>query len=245
MKIVINNASFQYLFYDEKTALERLHNFIYICKELESSKLKNVDGIISDYIDVLNDIVPGRKLITLLQRFETQDEKRYLLGLLTNRPGIPKNEKMLCIMAGRKTCIWSQIFDNMLVSLLSEDVFEDNEIEIHLEEDIVKIRNISQQVHIEYYSNELGKRIYIPNDGKHKKDRENFYGKGKTASIMDLEQEEAQELLDRAVWVNGRLYGRKNGIDYAFQNTQDNIYHGYQVSDLSDNIKTELKKYKW
>lgn len=245
MKIVINNTSFQYLFYDEQTALERLHNFIYICKELESSKLKKVEGIISDYIDVLNDIAPGCKVITLLQRFETQDEKRYLLGLLTNRPSVPKNEKMMCIMDGRETCIWSKIFDNMMVSLLSRDVFEESAVETHLEGRVAKIRNISKEVHIEYYSNELGKRIYIPNDGKHKKDRENFYGKGKIASIMDLDQEEAQELLDRAVSINGRLYGRKNGVDYAFQNTQDNIYHGYRVNDLSDNIKTELNKYKW
>ena len=245
MKIVINNTSFQYLFYDEQTALEKLHNFIYICKELESNKLKNVDGIISDYIDVFKDIVPGCKVITLLQRFETQDEKRYLLGLLTNRPNIPKNEKMICNMDGREVCIWSKIFENMMVSLLSGNVFENSEIEIHLEEDVTQIKNISKKAHIEYYSVELGKRIYIPNDGKHKKDKENFYGKGKVASIMDLGQEDAQELLDRAISINGRLYGRKNGVDYAFQNTQDNIYHGYRVNDLPDNIKTELKKYKW
>lgn len=62
---------------------------------------------------------------------------------------------------------------------------------------------------------------------------------------MDLEQEEAQELLDKAISVNGRLYGRKNGVDYAFQNTQDIVYHGYRADDLSDNIRRELNKYEW
>lgn len=237
--------SFQYHFYDEQTALKELHEFIYICKELESGKLKNVEEILSDYIDPSNDIIPGCKLIKLLQRFETKDEQRYLLGLLTNRPKIPSDGKIKCIMDDKESFVWSGVFDNMMVSLLSNSLFEECEVQVVINESKKAIRNLSRNVHINYYANELGKRMYVANSGKHKKDRENPYGKGKIASLMDLEHDEAQELLDKAVSVNGRLYGRKNGKDYAFQNTKDMIYHGYRVDTLADNIKNELDKYEW
>ena len=245
LRIVINDVSFQYQFHDEQTALQKLHDFIYICKELESGRLKNVEGIISDYIEVSKDIVPGCKLIRLLQRFETKDEKRYLLGLLTGRPSIPADEKVICKIDGKESLIWKGVFDNMMVSLLSDPVFENCEVSVDLERDEKKIRNLSQDIHIDCYRNELGMRIYEANSEKHKKDRENPYGKGKVASPMDLGQEEAQELLDKAITVNGRLYARKNGVNYAFQNTRDVIYHGYRADDLSDNIRRELDKHEW
>lgn len=245
MKIVINDMSFQYQFYNEQKALEKLHEFIYVCKELESGKLKNVEGIISDYIDPSSEIIPGCKLFKLLQKFETKDEKSYLLGLLTNRPKISAEEKIMCVMNAKESWIWSQVFNHMMISLLSNSVFESPEVQVYLDDSSKVIRNLSTKIHIDYYGNELGKRIYVANDEKHKKYKENFYGKGKVASPMDLEQNEAQELLDKAITVNGRLYGRKNGSNYAFQNTQDVIYHGYIADDLPDNIKSELDKYEW
>ena len=89
--------------------------------------------------------------------------------------------------------------------------------------------------------------VWNPRKGseKHKKDRDNPYGKGKVASPMDLPDEEAQELLDRAVFIKNRLYARKGKNNYAFMNTIGCIYHGYIAADLGDDILTELNKTKW
>jgi hypothetical protein len=62
---------------------------------------------------------------------------------------------------------------------------------------------------------------------------------------MDLENEEAQSLLNRAVWIKGRLYARKNGKNYAFQCTGKNVYHGYIADDLGDDIKNGLSAHDW
>lgn len=91
----------------------------------------------------------------------------------------------------------------------------------------------------------LGIRIYEANATKHKKDRDNPYGKGKVASPMDLSDEEAQELLDHAIWIKQRLYARKGNRNYAFQNTKDCIYHGYIAEDLGDDILAVLYERKW
>lgn len=77
---------------------------------------------------------------------------------------------------------------------------------------------------------------------KHKFDRENYYGKGKVGSRMDLSDEEAQELLNKAIYIKGRLYAKKDDHYYAFQREQDIIYHGYRVDDLRDDIKKTLDK---
>ena len=104
------------------------------------------------------------------------------------------------------------------------------------------MRNISKDEHIEYYRRELGLRRFCANDKKHKSDRENYYGKGKVGSRMDLPDKEAQELLNKAIYIKGRLYAKKDDRYYAFQNEQDIIYHGYRADDLRDDIKKTLDK---
>lgn len=64
-------------------------------------------------------------------------------------------------------------------------------------------------------------------------------------SPMDLNDEQAQDLLDRAIEYKGRLYGRCNGINYSFQNEQDVYYHGYIDNELGDNIISKLDDYNW
>lgn len=106
----------------------------------------------------------------------------------------------------------------------------------------VSLRNLSKEEHINHYRKELGLRRYIANDTKHKSDRENPYGKGKIGSRMDLDDEEAQELLNRALLIKGRLYAKKNGCYYAFQNERDIDYHGYRADDVGEDIKSQLDK---
>ena len=62
---------------------------------------------------------------------------------------------------------------------------------------------------------------------------------------MDIEGEEAQELLDRAIFFEGKLYARKNNTNYAFQETAEGIYHGYIVNDLHDNVLSAILQKHW
>lgn len=59
---------------------------------------------------------------------------------------------------------------------------------------------------------------------------------------MDLHDEEAQELLNKAIDIKGRLYAKKNGNYYAFQNERDIFYHGYRADDLGEDIKRQLDR---
>ena len=62
---------------------------------------------------------------------------------------------------------------------------------------------------------------------------------------MDLSDEEAQYLLDRANSIKGRLYAKKGRNYYAFQKTRECIYHGYIADDLGDDIKSAINSEKW
>ena len=77
-------------------------------------------------------------------------------------------------------------------------------------------------------------------DYEHKKDRVNNYGGSDPASPMDLNDEDAQNLLNNAILVDGRLYGRKNNKNYAFQPEQPGVYHGYIADDLPDHVVRAL-----
>jgi hypothetical protein len=108
--------------------------------------------------------------------------------------------------------------------------------------DEISLRNLSKMEHINYYRKELGLRRYIANEKKHKFGRDNPYGKGRVGSRMVLHDEEAQDLLNKAVVIKGRLYAKKNGHYYAFQNERDIDYHGYRADDVGDDIKSRLDK---
>lgn len=59
---------------------------------------------------------------------------------------------------------------------------------------------------------------------------------------MDLQGEEAQKLLNTAIYIKGRLYAKKNGHYYAFQNERDIDFHGYRADDLGEDVKRQLDK---
>lgn len=132
-----------------------------------------------------------------------------------------------------------------MVSLESEEGLKESELEGTIRGEKVVIRNISREEHLYCHRLQLGIRIYEASEEKHKKDKENHYGKGKVASPMDLAGKEAQKLLDRAIWIKNRLYARKGKKNYAFQNTRDCVYHGYIAKDLSDDILSKLYQVKW
>ena len=91
----------------------------------------------------------------------------------------------------------------------------------------VKIDNAAKKEHVDIHWLKLNRKIYEPNP-KHKAD----YGWG---SIMDLEEKEAQYVLDRAIMADKdekHLIARYHDVYYSFRCHWRNFYHGYQDNSM-------------
>ncbi len=242
MIAIINDVSFQYPFATKELAIEYVHKFVHICKRIKKEEVTNVHEIKTGVIDTQREISPDFKLIQLLQNFQTREERTFLFGLLTNQGTYHSDQGNPCRIAEKESLICGYAIDNILISLLSNALFETPVVKGTIAGEEISLRNLSKAEHINYYRKELGLRRYIANDKKHKFGRENPYGKGRVGSRMDLYDEEAQDLLNKAVEIKGRLYAKKNGYYYAFQNERDIDYHGYRVDDAGDDIKCQLDK---
>lgn len=240
MIAVINDVSFRYPYDTAELAIQNMHQFLDICKRIEKDDITNIKEIRTGLIDTQIDISPRYKLIQLIQEFRNREERSFLISILTNRGTYQEPECEVCKIDNKESTICIQGIDNFLISLLSNKVFSMPIIQGIIGEKVVDLRNLSTNQHIEHYRIELGIRRYIANDKKHKFDRENAYGKGKIGSRMDLLDEEAQILLNKAIYIKGNLYAKRNGYYYAFQKERDVNYHGYRVEDLSEDIKSRL-----
>lgn len=107
----------------------------------------------------------------------------------------------------------------------------------------VELKNIVNEDHIKSYKHLLGIRIYEPN----KKHRKEAYvdAAGRYVDAMDLNEEEAQKLLNKAIEINGNLYGKRHGQYYCFQKHHDNYYHGYQNNELGLHITKKIDLNRW
>ncbi len=66
---------------------------------------------------------------------------------------------------------------------------------------------------------------------------------GVRGSIMDLNKEQAQSVLDKGIKNGDKVYGYLNGRYYAFQAHHSNVFHGYQIADneLPQQLAQRLK----
>lgn len=245
MRVVVNDLAFLFPFYGETELIEAIRKWIYVCRELESGRCHEVDSLIRIRLDKSLELAPDCSIYKVIQKITDRNERSYLLSLLTNREDLPLSPKFPFVYKGRESylCAWAR--EEALVSLEAEEGFKKPGLVGTIQGNAIEICNISREEHLFCHRNRLGIRIYEPNEGKHKKDRENYYGKNRVASPMDLTGREAQELLDKAIWIKNRLYARKGKNNYAFQNTRDCIYHGYIAADLGDDILNVLYQKKW
>ncbi len=173
MIAVINDVSFQYMFTTKKLAIEYMHKFLDICKRIKKEEVTNVHEIRTGVIDTQKEISHDFKLIQLLQNFKTREERTFLLGLLTNQGTYCSEQGFLCQIGEKESLICAYAIDNILISLLSNELFETPVIMGVVAGEEVSLKNLSKEEHINYYRKELGLRRYIGNNKKHKFDREN------------------------------------------------------------------------
>lgn len=244
MNIGLNDLPFTDTFSSKQEVVDRLHELLVICQKIERGEAGKKEKIITVDIDKYFEIAPKVKIVQVLQEFQTVDEKRYLFGLLANR-GKRLTTDSPFLFDGKKSILCAKLKDGIIVSLISRQAFLKEQILGEIGTEKVEIDNIATLNHLYLHRKKLGLRCYEANSGKHKKNKKNPYGKGKTASCMDLENDAAQILLNHAVEIGGRLYAKKCGKYYAFQNHRDILYHGYQVDDLPENVRRQIDVHKW
>ena len=239
MIVAINDLPFRYQFANKYEAIKSIRQWMNICKTLESAEASNVRELYDACIDTTVEIAPDCKLIQLVKEFETQDEKRYLIHLLVNLNKLDFSKNPF-IYDSKESYICSSVKDGAVISLLSDEKYEKDKLCGMINDESVNVRNISTDSHLSTYKGLLGIRKY-ENNPKHGKNP--YYdAAGRYVDPMDMTEQEAQELLNNAVEIDGKLYGKHNGKYYCFQNHHDNCYHGYRNDELDLKIKKIIDK---
>lgn len=247
MFAAINDLAFQYQMSSLEEAVKRLMAFIELCKAVEKGHMTNIEKIvIAREYDYSNPLAPNLLLQQIVQRIASREDRRYLMSLLTNRDTIPEQENAepFCF-DGKVSVICACAKENIVISLISSPLFSQPVLTRCCGDITLSLRNLSKDAHIRQYESHLGIRHYRANAVKHKTGRVNPYGKGKQASPMDLDSETAQQLLNRAIVANNRLYAKKNGKIYAFMKESPCVYHGYIDDETPEFVRKELDKLQW
>mgnify|MGYP006983171116 CR=1 FL=1 len=248
MRIGINDLAFFYKFdslHSAKVALEQYASLCYqiqiAAKNRTYSELEDRPFVTAPRQDTGFELFDGQTLQKLACQLSNRELRSFFLSVLLNS-NTPVPPTTVFTFDGKDSYICGYIArsSSIVVSLLSHHSFADNQLcgEIASVPHILK--NISKPEHLSIYEPFLGRRIYRPNDNKHKPNRSNNYGGSAPASPMPLSNFEAQELLNRSIGIGRRFYGKLNGHYYTFHCTQDNVYHGFQNDNLPEDIKASI-----
>lgn len=242
MKAVINELSFQYKFFSKKSAVNAVHQWLDICKELSASRIRRVQEIYGNPIDTSAEIAPDYKIIQLIQEFRDREERSRLLGILLNSRSYATESEQEVWIDGKKSTAGTFVYkEGLLISLNSNTIFENEKITAVCNDEPVQIDNLAKMEHIQLHSDKLGIRYYEHNK-KHGKKPYIRVG-GVKASEMDLSQDIAQAVLDEAVEIGGHLYGYYNGCCYEFKKTEKNTYHGYKNMDVEKDTQKKIENH--
>lgn len=243
MVAAINDLSFDEKFSNKNEAVQKVRQWMNICKKIEANETTEIEDIYSVMLNTSAEIAPGYPLIQLVKEFETRDERRYLIHLLTNLNQPENMPEEPFYINGKCSFICSWARDAIVVSLESNVMFGQSILDGTIEQENVLIKNISKQEHISLYEEFLGIRYYEAN----KKHRKQLYwdAAGRQVDAMDLNDVEAQELLNRAVKIEGKLYGKRKEQYYCFQRHHNNYYHAYQNNELALHIKNRIDEKNW
>ncbi len=243
MIVAINDLSFERKFLDKNEAIKKVHQWMDICKEIESQETTAVEEIYSIMLNTSIEIAPDYPLIQLVKEFETRDEKRYLIHLLTNLNQPESMPQDPFCLNGECSYICSWAKEEGVISLESDPLYGESILNGTIKQEKVSIKNISKPDHIRLYEKSLGIRHYEAN----KKHRKQPYidAAGRYVDAMDLSDAEAQELLNHAIEIDGNIYGKRNGQYYSFQRHHANYFHGYQNNDLGLHIRNKIDEECW
>lgn len=242
MELVINDISFSYKFDNKELAMDAVREWLKIYQDLKSDRIKNVRNIVNGDIDRNHEIAPNYKWIQLLQDFREKEDQRLLLTVLQASDSFDgeSKETELFWMSGKSSrlCAYAYENDGICISLKSWDECKGKQLEGKIGGRDVQIKNIAEKQHVDTeYAIELGIRIYKYNP---KHGLTPYMRKGMDVSVMDLDDTEAQAVLNTAKEINGCYYAKYHGKYYQFPNTRLNIYHGFRNDKISEDVRRKI-----
>ena len=171
-----------------------------------------------------------------------KDRQNLVLSLLGNTKTyiLPENRILLYIL-GQASNGASFAFQNdeVMLSLCSYEIYNHDYVQCstECEDKEISIKNVSLKEHVFANADYIPIRIYERNP-KHAKD-EYIRSRGEEVSAMDLPDDIAQRVLNKAHVINNKLYGIYNDNFYEFKRTHKHIYHGYRIS--KDHMEKHLQ----
>ena len=242
MEIIFNDIAMHYQFKDKYDALEKMkigiETLVYLRKQNTTFKICS-QGKITGL-----EIAPGYyfpQLFSEDNKSLNQNHKTAIRTFFINFNNLTcGKDKFVFEGIESNQCGMAYRTNSLLFSLGTKNYFFERQItgDYVFEETIkrdVKIDNVSKKEHIDIHWFKLKRRIYESNP-KHKTN----YGWG---SPMDLDEKEAQYVLDRAIMADKdekHLIARYNGVYYSFRCHLRNFYHGYQDNSMPEDMKRRL-----
>ena len=121
---MINELSFQYKFFSKKSAVNAVHQWLDICKELSASRIRRVQEIYGNPIDTSAEITPDYKIIQLIQEFRDREERSRLLGILLNSRSYAIESEQEIWIDGKISTAGAFVYqEGLLISLNSNIIF--------------------------------------------------------------------------------------------------------------------------
>lgn len=242
MDIAINDISFMYKMTsleEARAALEKLEDVTTYIKSESVTKVRYI--LNDDYkVNTATMMTDNHNLSTVIKSIKDIETKRRLIELLVNCNTIHVANVSEVMIGDYSSEICSLFKDSFVVSLCSDELFANNVLDAIYNEKDIQIRNMSHRTHVDDYRNLLGIRKYERNP-KHST-KEYIRGGGENVSSMPLDDDTAQKVLNKAVEINGKLYGMFEGEFFEFPLTRDNIFHGFHRRDLDIHIKQEIQR---
>lgn len=242
MEIIFNDIAMHYQFNDKYDAIEKMkigiETLLYLRKQDTTFKICS-QGKITGL-----EIAPGYyfpQIFSENNSFLSQNYKTAIKTFFTNFNSLTcGKDKFVFEGIESVQCGMAYRTNGLLFSFGTKNFFLEQQIsgDYIFEETIkkdVKIDNVAKKEHMDIHWFKLKRRIYESNP-KHKAN----YGWG---SLMDLEEEEAQYVLDRAIMADKdekHLIVRYKGVYYSFRCHWRNFYHGYQDNSMPEDMKRRL-----
>lgn len=140
MKITVNDLAFEFPLYEQTKTMAAVKKFISICHKLESTYCHNVERLVGADIHMEKEIYPSGNLYRIVREIEDRDDRRYFLGLLVNREKISQLPEKPFVYKNRESFACAMARGEALVSLETEEGFQQAEITGMIGDEKVRIK---------------------------------------------------------------------------------------------------------
>lgn len=248
MNIAVNDLSFIKGFQSFEDAVKAVNKFCELLRFLRDEKVSGVE--VPMEIRNSNNVHPdmtitpdGYTLRDVLFDIKTKDNNKYLflITIFTKYTQIKNayGEEDVFVFDEMESKHCARYRNDFLLSLDSGEKFLSPVLNGTINrENPIGIKNIADELHIYQYWEPLGYRRYELNP-KHKKMRNYVRNKGMSVGMAPKTDELGQQMLNKAIAYQGKLYSvdvEDDNAIYEFPKTQQNIFHAFKREDLQPDM---------